>query len=55
MNHPSEVSSGVEPISKHLREKASKQWAQTWGAELAEVDRAMSDRRDTVQDKEETP
>ena len=54
MNHPSEVSTGVEPISKHLRERASKQWAQTWGAELAETGKAMSVGRSMVQTKEET-
>lgn len=36
MNRPDETSIGDEPVSKHLRARATKQWAETWGKELAE-------------------
>lgn len=38
MNRPDETGTGAEPVSKRLRDRATKQWAETWGKELAEVD-----------------
>jgi hypothetical protein len=38
MNRPTETGVGVESISERLRERQTRQWAETWGKEMTEVD-----------------
>jgi hypothetical protein len=39
VNRPTETGVGVEPVSTRLRVRAARQWAETWGEEMVEVEK----------------
>jgi hypothetical protein len=46
MNRPTETGVDMEPISQRLRERQTRQWAETWGKELDEVDAEWDELED---------